>query len=87
MTPGGAPSLQVPDALRCAYLSDAVKERIFQAYTSDPVANSYQLLAQQYRVRPERIAAIVALKELEHKCRWGLQDALSAAGSAPARVS
>jgi hypothetical protein len=46
-----------------------VKDAIFEAHTGDPAAWPYAKLAEKYKVRQQRIMAIVALKQARHASR------------------
>lgn len=43
---------KVPNALRNAYLSDEVKERIYALHKEDPALNTHKALAAQFKARP-----------------------------------
>lgn len=47
------------------HLSDTVKSEIYQLYKQDPILNNESALALRFRLRRERIAAILLLKKRE----------------------
>lgn len=46
-------------------LSDDVKERIWRSYTDNPESVTVARLAKEYRIRKQRVHAIVWLKDIE----------------------
>lgn len=56
---GVAPDYKAP----C--LSDEVKERIWRSYTDNPEPVTIERLAKEYRIRKQRVHAIVWLKDIE----------------------
>lgn len=46
-------------------LSDDVKERIWRSYTDNPEPITVTRLAKEYRIRKQRVHAIVWLKDIE----------------------
>ena len=55
-----------PDHKACR-LSEAVKERIWRSYTDNPEPVTIDRLAKEYRIRKQRVHAIVWLKDIEKK--------------------
>ncbi|XP_002982107.2 uncharacterized protein LOC9635918 [Selaginella moellendorffii] len=53
-----------PDYTACL-LSDASKEKMYQMHKENPEVNSVDKLAAEYRIRKQRVHAILWLKELE----------------------
>lgn len=53
-----------PDHTACR-LSEAVKERIWRSYTDNPEPMTIDRLAKEYRIRKQRVHAIVWLKDIE----------------------
>ncbi|KAG0584093.1 hypothetical protein KC19_3G184500 [Ceratodon purpureus] len=53
-----------PDYKACR-LSEAVKERIWRSYTDNPETVTIDRLAKEYRIRKQRVHAIVWLKDIE----------------------
>ncbi|KAG0598286.1 hypothetical protein M758_12G061200 [Ceratodon purpureus] len=53
-----------PDYKACR-LSEAVKERIWRSYTDNPEPVTVDRLAKEYRIRKQRVHAIVWLKDIE----------------------
>lgn len=58
---------RVPDPWRNARLSEAAKQTMANLHAKDPDRYSVQALAKVYRIREQRVMAILALKELEMK--------------------
>lgn len=50
---------------KAARLSDAVKEKIWRAYKDNPETVTVDRLAKEYRIRKQRVQAIVWLKDIE----------------------
>ncbi|KAJ7295781.1 hypothetical protein O6H91_Y164400 [Diphasiastrum complanatum] len=50
-----------------AHLSDASKERMYKLHKEDPKVNTVDKLAADYRIRKQRVHAILWLKETEKK--------------------
>lgn len=53
-----------PDYKACR-LSDPVKERIWRSYTDNPEPVTLDRLAKEYRIRKQRVHAIIWLKDIE----------------------
>jgi hypothetical protein len=53
-----------PDYKACR-LSEAVKERIWRSYTDNPEPVTIDRLAKEYRIRKQRVHAIIWLKDIE----------------------
>lgn len=53
-----------PDYKACR-LSEAVKERIWRSYTDNPEPVTIDRLAREYRIRKQRVHAIIWLKDIE----------------------
>lgn len=56
---------KAPDPWRNARLSDGAKTAMAIAHAEDPKTYSVAALAQEFRIRQQRVMAILALKELE----------------------
>lgn len=50
---------------KAARLSDLVKEKIWRAYRDNPETVTVDRLAKEYRIRKQRVQAIVWLKDIE----------------------
>ena len=58
-----------PEYFRNAHLSDRAKTEMFEAFTQDPARNSIDALAAKYKVRKQRVLAIITLKKARHPLR------------------
>jgi len=62
---------RAPEPWRNALLSEGAKAAMYAAHKADPVKYSAAVLAQAYRIRPQRAMAILALKEREEAAAGG----------------
>ncbi|CAD7697235.1 unnamed protein product [Ostreobium quekettii] len=58
---------QIENNLQNAMLSDETKTEMYLRHVEDPDTWSVEKLAEEYRIRQQRVMAIIALKEMEHE--------------------